>query len=154
LEAAMKKAYLVHLSEAQRCELRRLISVGEAPARKLVHARILLATDAGGPAHLDPVIAEQVGVGVASVARVRKRFCQEGLEAALVRRKHKKVRARRLDGVAEAHLIALACSDPPKGQQRWTLRLLANRMVELEYATEVSHECVRQTLKKGRSSRG
>jgi len=150
----MKKEYIVHLSEAQRWELRRMISIGKASARKLTHARILLAADSGGPARIDSAVAEQVGVGIASVARVRKRFCQEGLEAALVRRKHSKVRARRLDGEAEAHLIALACSDSPKGQQRWTLRLLATRMVELEYADKVSHECVRQTLKRGRSSPG
>jgi transposase len=150
----MKKEYLVHLNEAERRELRRLVSVGRASARKLTHARILLAADGGGPAHSDPAIVEELGVGLSTVARVRKRFCEEGVEGALARRKHARGRAPRLDGEAEAHLIALACSEPPPGQVRWTLRLLADRMVELEYVEEVSHECVRQTLKRGRSSLG
>lgn len=150
----MKKEYVVHLNEGERRQLRRLLSVGRASARRLTHARILLAAEADGPAHSDPVIVEELGVGLSTVARVRKRFCEEGLEAALARRKHARGRAPKLDGEAEAHLIALACSDPPPGQVRWTLRLLAARMVELEYVEEVSHECVRQTLKRGRSNRG
>jgi len=150
----MKKEYVVQLSEGQRRELRRLVSVGRASARRLTHARILLATDAGGPAHPDPAIVEELGVGLSTVARVRKRFYEEGLAAALARRKHAKSRAPRLDGEGEAHLIALACSEPPAGQARWTLRLLAGRMVELEYVEGISHECVRQTLKRGPSSHG
>lgn len=150
----MVKEYIVELSESARRDLRRLVSVGRAPARKLTHARILLAADANGPAQSDSAIVDGLGVGLATVVRVRKRFCGEGLEAALTRRPHANHRAPRLDGEAEAHLIALTCSDPPAGQGRWTLRLLAARMVELEYVESVSHECVRQTLKRGHSSRG
>jgi len=150
----MRKEYVVQLCESERRELRRLVSVGRAPARKLTHARILLAADVRGPARSDAAIAEGLGVGLATVARVRKRFCKARLEAALNRRKHAKHRAPRLDGEAEAHLIALACSKPPEGHGRWSLRLLAGRMVALEYVESVSHECVRQTLKRGRSSRG
>lgn len=152
----MKKRYVVRLSKQQRQRLSRLVSCGEERARKLTHARILLAADASvaGPRQLDAAIAEALQVGVSTVERVRKRFCQEDLEAALNRRRHAKHRAPRLDGEAEAHLIALACSSPPEGQGRWSLRLLAGRMVTLEYVDAVSHECVRQTLKRGRSSRG
>lgn len=146
----MKKEYVVQLSESERRDLRRLVSVGRASARKLTHARILLAADARVPARADAAIAEGLGVGLATVARTRKRFCCEGLEAALTRRPHAKHRPRRLDGEAEAHLLALACAEPPAGQGRWSLRLLAGRMVELEYVEGVSHECVRQTLKRGR----
>jgi len=152
----VKKQYVVQLSQHQRQQLRRLVSAGTERARKLTHARILLAADASaaGPQQLDAAIAEALGVGVSTVERVRKRFCEEGLEAALSRRRHAQHRAPRLDGEAEAHLIALACSSPPEGHGGWSLRLLAGRMVTLEYVESVSHECVRQTLKRGRSSRG
>lgn len=152
----MKKEYVVQLARQQRQQLCRLVSAGTARARKLTHARILLAADASaaGPRQLDAAIAEALHVGVSTVERVRKRFCEEGLEAALNRRKHANHRAPRLDGEAEAHLIALACSEPPAGRGRWSLRLLADRMVTLEYVENVSHECVRQMLKRGRSSPG
>ena len=152
----MKKQYVVQLSKPQRQQLRRLVSAGTERARKLTHARILLAADASedGPRQLDAAIAEALHVGVSTVQRVRKRCCEEGLEAALNRRQHANHRAPRLDGAAEAHLIALACSEPPAGRGRWSLRLLADRMVTLEYVDNVSHECVRRTLKRGRSNRG
>lgn len=153
---AVRKQYVVHLSKQQRHQLCQLVSAGTGQALKLTRARILLAADASkaGPALPDAAIAEALQVGRATVERVRTRFCQEGLEAALNRRKQANHRAPRLDGEAEAHLIALACSDPPAGRGRWSLRLLADRMVTLEYVDRVSHECVRQTLKRGRSSRG
>jgi transposase len=152
----MKKQYVVRLSQKQRQQLCQLVSAGTQRARKLTHARILLAADtsAAGPSLADAAIAEALHVGASTVGRVRQRFCEQRLEAALTRRRHANHRAPRLDGEAEAHLIALACSTPPEGHGRWSLRLLADRMVTLEYVQSVSHECVRQTLKRGRSSPG
>jgi transposase len=122
----------------------------------LTHARILLKADHGtdGPGCTDEAIAEALDVSEVTVWRVRKRYVMEGLEAALNHRHPKNHRPRRLDGDQEAHLIALACTEPPEGRNRWTLRLLASRMVELEYAERVSYETVRVTLKKTHSSRG
>lgn len=153
---AVKKQYVVRLSKRQRHQLYQLVSAGSGQALKLTRGRILLAADASnaGPALADATIAEALQVGRATVERVRTRFCREGLDAALNRRTQAHHRAPRLDGEAEAHLIALACSDPPAGRGRWSLRLLADRMVRLEYVDGVSHECVRQTLKRGRSNRG
>src|ERR1044071_3271932 len=129
-----------------------MISRGKAAARRLVHARVLLQADAseGGPDWTDTRIAEAVRVSVRTVERVRQRFVEDGLEAALLPRPSPRVYARKLDGAQEAKLVALACSEPPAGKKRWTLRLLAERMVELEVVSELSHETVRQTLKKER----
>ena len=128
---------------------------GEWPARKVIHARILLRADAG---ETDVEIAEAVEVAEATVSRVRKRFAEGGpdpLGAALDRKPQPPRPAKRvLDGDAEARLITLACSDPPDGHGRWTMRLLADRMVQLEYVGAVSDETVRRCLKKTRSSRG
>lgn len=152
----MKKKQIVRLTPDERTQLLRLISAGTAPTRKLTHARILLKADRGpdGPGGADEAIAEALEVGEITVWRVRKRYVEEGLEAALNHRHPKNHRPCRLDGDQEAHLIALACSEPPEGRTRWTLRLLAGRMVELQYAECVSHETVRVTLKKTSSSRG
>src|ERR671926_1046306 len=130
----MKKKYPVILTEAEREHLKNLIAAGTAPARKLTHARILLKADQSsqGPRWVDEQVAEAVEVSQPTVARVRKRYFQEGLEAALNRRPPNRVYQRKLDGKQEARLIALACSEPPEGQARWSLRLLAERMVELE----------------------
>jgi len=148
--------YVVTLAEDERNALRRLVSVGRAAARKLTHARILLQADSGpgGPGDGDAEIAASLGVGHATIERVRQRFVEEGLEAALERRRSRRDYRRKLDGRAEARLIALACSQPPAGRSRWTLRLLADRLVVLEVVDAVSHECVRQTLKKTNSSLG
>ena len=126
---------------------------GKADARKLAHARVLLQADAsdGGPDWTDTRIAEAVRVSVRTIERVRQRFVEEGLEVALMPRPSPRVYARKLDGAQEAKLVALACSEPPGGKRRWTLRLLAERMVELEIVSELSHETVRQTLKKERA---
>jgi transposase len=152
----MRKRQIVRLTPDERAHLLRLISAGKAPARKLAHARILLQADHGpdGPGCTDAVIAEALDVGEVTVWRVRKRYVEEGLEAALTHRHPKNHRPCRLDGDQEARLIALACSEPPAGHPRWTLRLLAGRMVELQYAASVSHETVRVTLKKTTSNRG
>lgn len=152
----MRERQIVRLTPTERTQLLKLVSSGEAPARKVTHARILLKADRGtdGPGCTDEAIAEALDVGEVTVWRVRKRYVTEGLEAALNHRHPKNHRPRRLDGDQEAHLIALACSEPPEGRARWTLRLLARRMIELEYTERVSYETVRVTLKKTRSSRG
>jgi transposase len=152
----MKKKYIVTLTQEEREKLQTMLSKGQAAARKLTHARILLKADAGegGPAWDDEAIAEGLEVGRATVERVRKQFVEEGFEAALDRRKPRRQYQRKLDGDGEAHLIALACSQAPEGRSRWTLRLLADRMVRLEQVDHLSHETVRQVLKKTNLSLG
>jgi transposase len=147
---------VVTLSDAERAQVVELISAGRGPARKLTHARILLKADRAstGPAWRDDQIMEALDVSRSTVARVRERHVKEGLEAALNHRRPQKDWPHRLDGDQEAHLIALACSSPPEGRARWTLRLLADRMVELEYVESLSYETVRRTLKKTNSSPG
>jgi DNA-binding transcriptional LysR family regulator len=151
------KKYKVTLTAEERKSCKELIAAGQASAQKLAHARILLKADAapGGPAWIDARIAEAVEVNVTTVERVRERFVEQGFEAALARKKQDRPsRERKLDGQAEARLVALACSDPPLGRARWTLRLLADKLVELEVVDTVSPETVRQVLKKTNSSRG
>jgi transposase len=152
----MRKLHRVRLTAAERAVLRDEIAAGAAPARRLAHARILLKADEGpgGPAWPDARIAEALDVSVATVERVRRRYVAEGLGAALARRRPHPVPRRKLDGAQEAHLIALACSAPPAGRERWTVRLLAERFVGLSAGESVSRETVRRTLKKTRSSRG
>ena len=157
LEADMpKKTFQVQLSLAERARLQALVSNGSSTAHAHIHARILLKADEGpdGPAWTDAMISSALDVGMSTVARVRQTAVQQGLDAAVQRRLPKRVYRRALDGAAEAHLVALTCSTPPEGAGRWSLRLLAERMVELEYVEAVSHETVRQTLKKTNSSRG
>jgi len=136
--------------------LRALVSSGKGAARKLTHARILLKADAsaGGPDWTDAAISEGVEVGTATVERVRQRFVEDGLEAALVPSKPDRIYERKLDGDGEAHLIALACSESPEGRSRWTLELLADRMVALGHVESLSYQTVRRVLKKTRSSLG
>jgi transposase len=148
----MKKKYLVELSEQERVYLHKLISSGSAPARKLNRARILLKTDIGNHAEAqalsDRQIAQMLDTSIATVQRARERFYEGGLEAALERSKPDRVYKRSLEGRAEAHLIALACSEPPRGRDRWSFRLLADKAVELGFVESISHETVRKTLKK------
>ena len=151
------KKYKVTLTAEERQDLHDLIAAGKAAAQKLAHARILLKADAadGGPAWTDARIAEAVEVSAATVERVRQRFVEQGLEAALVRKKQDRPsRQRTLDGRAEARLIALACSAPPDGRAAWTMQLLADKLVELEVVDTISDETVRRALKKTSSSRG
>lgn len=152
----MQKKYHVTLRGEERRELEGLISAGKAAARKLTHARILLKADeaAGGPNWSDEQIAEALEVGLSTVWRVRQRFVEEGPAAALVPKPSPRVYERKLDGRGEAHLIALACSSPPQGRKTWTLQLLADRMVALGYAPDLSYETVRRVLKKTRPSPG
>jgi transposase len=147
----MNKKYVVRLEPPERLELEKLVSSGKAAARKLTHARILLQADVS-PAGLgwkDEQIAKSLGVTTRTVENVRRRCVEEGLEAALnpKKREHPPV-PRKLDGAKEAKLVAICCSKPPEGFSRWTLKLLADRMVELEIVDCVSRDTVRRTLKK------
>jgi transposase len=152
----MHKRYVVALEAEERASLERLIGAGTGPARKLTHARILLKADAQphGPGWVDERIAEAVEVSQPTVARVRRQYVEAGLEAALNRRAPRREYRRKLDGRQEARLLAVACSKPPEGEARWTLRLLADKLVELEVVDEVSYQTVRRVLKKTSSSRG
>ncbi len=142
-----KKKYIVDLTSEEREELEALISSGVAPARKLTRARILLKADEGWT---DKAISEALDVGTATVERVRKRFVEWGGIKAIERRKPRRQYERKLDGDAEARLIALACSEPPEGRTRWTLQLLADKLVTLEAVDidSISYETVRRVLKK------
>jgi hypothetical protein len=155
-EGVMQKRYRVTLTEDERQELQGMVSAGRAAARKIVRARILLLADQadGGPAKADPEVADALGCGRATIDRVRKQFVEEGMEATLNPRPTTRIYERRLDGKAEARLVAMACGAPPKGRARWTLRLLADQMVALGYVESVCHEAVRQTLKKMNLSLG
>jgi hypothetical protein len=150
-ETGMNKRYVVRLTEDERSDLRRMVSTGKAAARKILHARVLLQVDEspGGPGWPDTQVSESLRVHPNTIAGIRERFVEQGLEAALNRKKQERPsRQPRLDGKAEAHLIALRCGEPPEGRNRWTLRLLADRLVELQVVESVSYETVRRTLKK------
>jgi transposase len=152
----MRKRYTVVLSEPERARLHTLIGQGAARARALTHARILLKANQGeaGPGWTDRAIATALEVHHTTVARVRQQYATGGLEAAVDRKAPEREYRRRLGGDQEAHLVALACSAPPQGRKRWTLRLLAERLVQLELVESVSYETVRQALKQTGSSRG
>ena len=150
------KKYRIKLTPEEQQELKKLVSRGRAAAYKQTHARILLLSDeaqADG-AMKDEDIARALQISLATVERVRRRCVEEGIEAALERRKQLRRRPKKLDGAAEAHLIALACGEPPEGRASWTLKLLAERLVECEITGAVSTETVRKTLKKTNSSPG
>jgi len=151
-----KKLYVVTLTADERSSLQALIAKGKAAAQKRLHAQILLKADVGpeGDGWKDQQIMEAFEVGRSTVERVRQRLVEEGLEAALTRKPQQNRVARKIDGVAEAHLIAAACGKPPEGRKRWTLQLLADRLVVLDLVEAVSYETVRRTLKKTKSSRG
>jgi transposase len=152
----MTTKYNVTLTDEERTRLQDLIAAGTTKARKLTHARILLKADVadGRAGWSDQRISEALEISPPTIHRVRKTFVEEGLEAALNRRQPRSSRLRKLDGEQEAHLVALACGTPPAGHKRWTLRLLADKMVELEYVDDVSHETIRQVLKKTNLSPG
>jgi transposase len=140
------KKYLVTLTDQERQHLEQLLAKGKAAARTLRHAQALLKADLP-TGWKDADIAEAFGLPVRTVERLRQRFVEQGLEAALKPKAVPRL-PRKVDGEVEAHLVALACSDPPQGRQRWTLRLLADKLVELELVESISHEGVRQALKK------
>ena len=144
-----RKKFRVKLSQAQREELEILTSKGTIKVRKYKHARVLLLADEAHPdgGKTDDEIAKSIDVSAATVQRVRKRFVEEGLESAL----NDKARSGRppvFSGAQRAQITALACSDPPEGHARWSLRLLADKLVELEIVQSISHEAVREVLKK------
>lgn len=152
----MSKKYIIDLTEAEGQSLRKLTTTGKHAAYKINHAQILLLADInqadGGWS--DEAIACTLGLSISTIERVRRRFVEEGIDASLNYRSGRGRKQRRLHGDTEAHLIAIACSEAPQGRERWTLRMLAARMVELDYVESLSHETVRQTLKKMKSNLG
>ena len=150
------KKYRIRLTADEQRELKTLVSRGRTAAYKQTHARILLMSDEsrqdGGMKDMD--ITSALGVGVSTVARVRRLCVEEGIESALERKKQLRRRQKRLDGEGEAHLIAIACGEPPDGRASWTLKLLTDRLVECEIVESISTETVRRVLKKTNSSRG
>jgi len=153
---AFKEKYVVRLTAGDRRQLERLVSSGKHPARVLTRARILLRADAGdgGPGWEDAQVAEALECGGRTVARVRRRYTEGGLGAALYSKRPTGRQYRKLDGKQEARLVALACSEPPAGQARWTMKLLADRLVELAVVESIDPATVWRTLKKTTSSRG
>ena len=143
--------YRVTLTEQERCDLKKMVSAGTRAARRLLHAQILLLTDRGeyGRHRPDEEVADALGVSRSTIYRVRERFVEEGLEAALApRTMPRRPDKIKIQGEVEKQLIALACSDPPEGRCRWTMQLLADRIVDLCYVDNVSQETVRRALKK------
>ena len=143
--------YVVELTSEEQKELAQLVSKGKAAARKITHARVLLQANEsqGGPAWTDKQISEALGIHTNTIHGIRRRFVEHGLQAALDHKKQDHPSRKRIvDGDVEAHLIALRCGDPPEGRNRWNLRLLADKLVELEIVPSISHETVRQSLKK------
>jgi transposase len=152
----MKKNSIA-LSQEQRHALEQVISKGTAPARKIRHAQVLLKIDESehGPNWSDRQVKEALGVGEATIWRLRRRFLEQGLEDALNRRPQpERPEKRKLDGEQEAHLIALTCSSAPEGWKRWTMRLLADKLIELGYFEQIDHKTVWVALKKINSSPG
>jgi hypothetical protein len=152
----MNKKHIVKLTEEERTYLAEKISSGIDSARSLRRAWVLLKADQGehGPAWTDEQISEAFEIAPAAVYQIRRRYHVRGLKGTVTRKKPDRIYERCLDGEAEAHLIALACSEPPEGHGRWTLRLLRDEMVALEYVESVSHETIRTTLKKTSSNPG
>jgi len=155
-ESDMNQKYVIQLTETERYQLKQLISSGTAPARKLRRAHILLKSDSseGGPNWSYQTIMEAFEVSNVTISDVRRTYVDGGLEAVLNRKKPERDYERRLDGEAEAHLIALTCSEAPEGHEHWTLRLLKKRLIQLGVVENCSHETVRTTLKKMNLSLG
>ena len=155
-DAVVRAKFTVTLTAEERAALTSLTTTGRAAARTLAHARVLLKADAGaeGPGWTDARIRDALDVSLKTIARIRRTFVDGGLEAAVSRRPPPRPRPRKLDGRAEAHLLALQCSPPPDGRARWTLQLLTDRFVELDVSPAVSDETVRRVLKQTSSSLG
>ena len=149
----IQSKYVVTLSAEERLTLTQMVTTGRSSARMIAHAQVLLKADAGpdGPRWTDEPIREAFGLGFTAITRIRRRLVEEGLEAALERRSAPTARLPKLDGRAEAQLVALACSAPPDGRSRWTLQLLTDRLVALAVSEPVSDETVRRVLKKKRA---
>lgn len=151
---ALKDKFVVGLTASQRQQLEQLAATGTRSAATITRARILLKADANGDDWPDDRITEALDTSPATVARVRKKFVQSGLEAAVLRKRPTGRQYRKLDGKAEARLVALACSKPPEGHTRWTLKLLSDKLVELEVVEAIDPATVQRALKKTRSNRG
>lgn len=151
----MASKFIVKLTAEERTQLERLVSTGKRAAATLIHARILLKADAAdGKGWENERIAEALDINPATVHRVRQAFVDEGLEAALYRKKSSRPQDRKLDGEGEARLVALACSKPPEGRVRWTMQLLAEKLIELKIVDTISDDTVHRTLKKTKLNRG
>lgn len=150
------KRYIVSLTNEERQSLEQLTRTGFAAAAKINHAHILLKADVNHPdgGWKDQIISDVFNISTRTIERVRQRFVEESLENALVPRVRHSLKWPKLDGEAEAYLVATVCSSPPEGRSRWTLRLLADKIVALGYVDSISHESVRQVLKKTRLSLG
>ena len=145
----MGKRYIVRLTPDERSHLTALVAKGKTQAYRIKHANILLAVDADGPAWTDARVAEGFHCRVTTVANVRRRFVEQGFDAALERKKQETPsRQPKLDGEGEARLISICCSPPPEGRARWTLQLLADKLVELRIVDSICDQTVRRTLKK------
>lgn len=145
------KKYIVTLSKEEREALSNIASKGKHPAQQVLNALILLGCDVGehqGKHSTNEELAHVLEISTRKIDRVKKRFVMEGMEAVMNRKKGDRIYPRKIDGDLEAHIIALSCSEPPEGFARWSLRLLADRVVELGYVDAISHETVRKTLKK------
>ena len=152
----MNQKYPVELTEDERYQLKQMLSSGTVSVRKARRAQIILKSDSseGGPKWSYQAICEAFNVSQPTISEVRRAYVEGGLEVAINRKKPERVYEHRLDGVAEAHLIAMTCTEPPEGYERWTLRLLKDRMIKLSYVEKVSHETIRTTLKKMNLSLG
>lgn len=151
------RRYIVTLTKQERVLLSDLASKGEHKSQTILNALILLGCDAGGfqtNRSTNEEIAKVLNISMKKIDRVKKRFVEEGFDIALDKRKADRMYTKKADGDFEAHLIALSCGDPPEGFSRWSLRLLADKAVELEYIDSISHEAVRRILKKTNSSLG
>lgn len=152
----MRKKYKVKLTSNQRNQLLEIVHNGTQKAKTITHARILLQADSGedGPGLRAPAIAASLNIHQRTVHRVRASFANDGLEAALHRKKHRQYKPRKLDGEQEAHLVALCCGPAPEGRKEWTLKLLSERLVQLEVIDSISRSTVHRTLKKMNLSLG
>lgn len=148
--------YKVTLTKEERDQLTEITRTGTHAARKIIHALILLNVDRGSHAEsqINEDICKVLKIGMRTIDRVKKRFVEEGLESALKMAPTSRVYDKLVDGDMEAHLIALACGEPPEGFARWSLRLLADKLVELRFSDGISYETVRRTLKKTNLSLG
>lgn len=146
----MNKKYIVELTGEERSRLKRMVKKGRAAAYKIKHAHILLKADQGpeGPGWKDSEIAKAYHCHITTVENLRRRLVEHGLDTAIGRAKHKAYKPRALDGRAEAQLVAMACSETPQGRSKWTLRLLADKLVELKVVDSISYGTVRNVLKK------
>ena len=145
------KKYTVTLTKNERADLKRITSKGKHKSQKLINALILLGCDEGefqGKRSINEEISRVLKIGMRKIDHIKKRFVEDGIEIALNGQKGSRIYAKKADGDFEAHLVALSCGGPPEGFSRWSLRLLADKVVELQYIDKISHETVRQVLKK------